>query len=603
MVVRGWVVAPFVGDDDAAWWSRLSAAELAWLESGEGAARRADEVLPALPPEVLAQVEAEAAAYSAGEWIWSTEPDCTCEGRCLCETDPSLRARTARGIPTSLAAAFEAQFRAEQGAKAAAWRAAVVLHDTVLAERGPLAAEHVGAELAVRMGVHPRTGMQVLSTALRAVKDTPRLVELMDSGCLSDRHVSALLDEVGKWTDNDTQARLVLDQTLDRCVERADRYGWPTPGELKRILQRVALLNDLRAADKRRKTVAEQRGVSLWQAGPGAAGLTIEGPEAQLALAYRAIAERAEAMQHLEGDTRTREQREYDAALELLTIDADMPPGGGVSARPTIGLHGEPLELVVRGAHVAMVMPYSVAIGGDLELAEIPGLGYILPSTARQLLEHADTIHRVAVDAATGQVLAVDDAVPGPNRRPKPQASSETPAPVTDDGSHAPPDDDPGDEPGDGPGPEDDPPPPPLGPHSHSSNASHPTEGTSLDDPLPAVGFSLALLRELADRKVIWRDLNTSSYRVPSRLRRLIEHRDRTCRFPGCTVPGTYCDVDHRDEWPRGGTHADNCHLLCRRHHRAKQFYFADVTLDPTTGDTCWTTYEGTTYRRPPPRY
>jgi hypothetical protein len=68
-------------------------------------------------------------------------------------------------------------------------------------------------------------------------------------------------------------------------------------------------------------------------------------------------------------------------------------------------------------------------------------------------------------------------------------------------------------------------------------------------------------------------------------------------------VPGTYCDTDHRDEWPRGGTHPDNCHLLCRRHHRAKQFYFAQVTLDPTTGDTCWTTHEGTTYRRPPPRW
>jgi hypothetical protein len=489
------------------------------------------------------------------------------------------------------------------------------MHQRVLTERGPLAAEHVGSELAVRMGVHPRTGMTLMVTALRAVTDIPRLAELVEDGCLSDRHVHALLDEVTKWTDDDSQARLVIEQTLDRCAERADRYGWPTPGDLKRILQRVALLHDLRAADKRRKSVAERRGIALTQTGAGAALLSIEGPDAQLALAYRAIAERAEAMKHLEGDTRTREQREYDAALELLTIDADMPVGGGISARPTTGLHGEPLELVVRGAHVAMVMPYSVAVGGDLELAEIPGLGYILPSTARELLEHADTIHRVAVDASTGQVLAVDDAVPGPHRR-RPTAQAQSPAPPPSDPRNtelndrdpaAPEDEDPDDGPDDGPhdgphdggpGPGDDPAPPPPAPSSPSIEPA-----TSADEALPAIGFSLALLHELATRKVIWRDLNTSSYRTPGRLRRFIEHRDRTCCFPGCTVPGTYCDIDHRDEWPRGGTHADNCHALCRRHHRAKQFYFAQVTLDPTTGDTCWTTHEGTTYRRPPPRW
>jgi hypothetical protein len=355
-------VAPFVGDDDAPWWSRLPAEELAWLESGEGTGPGTDEVLPEPPPEVLEQLEAEAAAYAAGEWIWSTEPDCECSGRCLCETDPTLRARTPSGIPTSLAAAFEMQFRAEQQAKAAGWRAAVALHDLVLAERGPLAAEHVGSELAVRMGVHPRTGMSLMVTALRAVTDIPRLVELVEDGCLSDRHVHALLDEVGKWTDDDAQARLVIDQTLDRCAERADRYGWPTPGDLKRILQRVALLHDLRAADKRRKSVAERRGIALTQTGAGAALLSIEGPDAQLALAYRAIAERAEAMKHLEGDTRTREQREYDAALELLTLDADMPVGGGISARPTTGLHGEPHDLVGRRARIAIEKPYSYPV-------------------------------------------------------------------------------------------------------------------------------------------------------------------------------------------------------------------------------------------------
>ena len=612
-------MAPFVGGDDLPFWARLSPQELAAFETEPH--DRYDECVPELPAELVEQLSDEAARYGAGEWIWTTDPDCTCSGGCLCGIDPTLRERTAAGIPRSLAAAFEREFRAGQRAKAASWRAAVALHDLVLAERGPLAAEHVGSELAVRMGVHPRTGMTLMCTALRAVKQVPRLVELVEAGCLSDRHVQVLLDEVGKWTDSDAQAQLVLEQTLVRCAERAERYGWPTPGEIKKVLQRVALLHDLRAADKRRKSVAERRGVGLQQTGPGAAMLSIEGPD--LPLAYRAIQDRAEAMKHLEGDTRSREQREYDAAIELLTIDADLPIGGGVSARPSTGLLGEPLELVVRGAHVAVLTPYSLTQGGELELAEVPGFGYLLPSTTRELIETADSFTRVAVDAVTGEVLAVDDAIPGPDRaarrerhraRTAARAAAQSPEPDIDPREDPEPPHDRGDEDdgGDGGGGHDDgggagrdPDPPPV-PPTPSGVSPEPETDQDTDDrdpDSPSVSIAVAQLRALADRKVIWRDLNTSGYRVPGRLRKLVEHRDRTCCFPGCTVPGRYCDVDHREEWPRGGTHPDNTHVLCRRHHRAKQFYFADVTLDPTTGDTCWTTFEGSTYRRPPPRY
>ena len=105
-------MAPFVGDDDAPWWTRLPAAELAWLESGEGLEPAPDGVLPEMPQELVEQLEAEAAAYAAGEWIWRTEPDCECDRVCRCAADPTLRARTAEGIPVSLAGAFEVQFRA-----------------------------------------------------------------------------------------------------------------------------------------------------------------------------------------------------------------------------------------------------------------------------------------------------------------------------------------------------------------------------------------------------------------------------------------------------------------------------------------------------------
>jgi hypothetical protein len=171
---------------------------------------------------------------------------------------------------------------------------------------------------------------------------------------------------------------------------------------------------------------------------------------------------------------------------------------------------------------VALIMPVSVALGGDRELAEIPSLGPVLPSTARELLAHADTVQRITVDATTGQVLTVDTPVVGPGE-----------------------------------------------------------------------------LEKLITEPVVIKDLSSQAYRPPDRLRRHVERRDRTCAFPGCTVPGERCDIDHREPWPHGPTDDANCHCLCRRHHRAKQTYFT-VELDED-GSTVWTTPDGRKHRRPPP--
>jgi hypothetical protein len=61
-------------------------------------------------------------------------------------------------------------------------------------------------------------------------------------------------------------------------------------------------------------------------------------------------------------------------------------------------------------------------------------------------------------------------------------------------------------------------------------------------------------------------------YRVPAGMRRLIEHRDRRCGFPGCRRPVRHCDADHSIPFHRGGiTCPCNVAMLCRRHHRVKQ--------------------------------
>ena len=55
---------------------------------------------------------------------------------------------------------------------------------------------------------------------------------------------------------------------------------------------------------------------------------------------------------------------------------------------------------------------------------------------------------------------------------------------------------------------------------------------------------------------------------VPAHLFRLLKHRDRHCRAPGCTsTRGLH--AHHRKHWADGGTtDLDNLILLCGRHHR-----------------------------------
>jgi hypothetical protein len=411
---------------------------------------------------------------------------------------------------------------------------------------GVQAAEFVGDHLALLMGVHPRTGRNVAFTAL-SVCAVPELLALVQTAVLSERHASALLEQAGRFAAGDSalQTELIA-VTLQRCQARADAgHGWPTPGELKKRLATVAILRDLTAAEKAAKTAADRRGVHAFPTGVGAAALSIEGPQACIAQMHDALRARAEALGRLPGDTRSLDQRMHDAALELLSVDAD----GGTSAVPAVGPDGQPVTLTVLGVQVALILPVSVAAGGELELAEIPGLGPVLPSTARELLAQADTVQRITVDNTTGQVLTVDPPVPGP-------------------ATHA----------------------------GTDAAQPEPTDPPAVTEPLRV------LLEQLTSAPVEIRDLSSQAYRPPDRLRRHVERRDRTCTFPGCTVPGERCDLDHREPWPHGPTTDTNCHCLCRRHHRAKQAYFT-VELDPDTGDTLWTTPDGHQYRRPPPTY
>ena len=90
-------------------------------------------------------------------------------------------------------------------------------------------------------------------------------------------------------------------------------------------------------------------------------------------------------------------------------------------------------------------------------------------------------------------------------------------------------------------------------------------------------------------------------YRPSAMLARFVRGRDLTCRFPGCTAPAEFCDIDHVIPYPLGATHPSNLACLCRKHHHLKTFWTGDweLRLLPD-GAAVWMSPTGRTYTTHP---
>lgn len=118
---------------------------------------------------------------------------------------------------------------------------------------------------------------------------------------------------------------------------------------------------------------------------------------------------------------------------------------------------------------------------------------------------------------------------------------------------------------------------------------------------IASTGVWRRLLLDPVDGRLL--DYGRRVYRPPAALAGFVMARDRVCTFPGCAMPAHRCDLDHRRPWAKGGTtDPDNVHLLCRRHHRAKDHgpWRARRNRD---GTITWISPTGRTYRTRPPNY
>lgn len=96
-------------------------------------------------------------------------------------------------------------------------------------------------------------------------------------------------------------------------------------------------------------------------------------------------------------------------------------------------------------------------------------------------------------------------------------------------------------------------------------------------------------------------DVDRGSYRAPADLRRWLQVRDGTCRFPGCSRRAATCELDHCRDWAaeRGPTAHDNLAHLCSAHHHLKHETAWSVEhLDD--GVLEWTSLTGAVYRTTP---
>jgi hypothetical protein len=249
----------------------------------------------------------------------------------------------------------------------------------------------VGDEVGLAVGAAPMTGANLVGQAL-ALAELPGLLEAVEAGVLTERHVLAVLRELAPVALS-TEQRQALVQVL------LARYTGQTPGETARLVARLVLLIDRAAALAREQRATTGRRVGFGRGVEGQASVWATGPAAQIA-AIRASLEATLDPQPEPADERSTDARRFDLLVDLLT--GSQTPSGWTAS---------------------IVVPYRTAAGGELELAELPGLGPVLPSTAQQLLGQCHSLSQVAVDTH-GQVLAVGDPIPGPAATPSPEAAS-----------------------------------------------------------------------------------------------------------------------------------------------------------------------------------
>jgi hypothetical protein len=438
-------------------------------------------------------------------------------------TDPLLLDETSCEEEAAWLEAVEAQ---QDEAQAFVRRVTALARGYVLAQRagrGDLAV----ADVMGSFGYDRRSAEAALGEALQfaAHPDTLAALERRQVGL---RHARALMDVLGELPSEVADA--VERRVLSSLVAQPGR----PPARVRELARREALRLDPEGAARRRQEAARGRSLRLRSVGDGMVELTLlVRAEQGLAVLHRA----EQATAHDDGSGRTRDQRRADWAVERLLQDAP-PPADGVGVLD--GRRRRPVQVLV---HV----PVTTALNLDDEPCHLEEVGPVDAEHGRLLLATAE-LRKVCVDATTGQVVHVDDAVV----RPVPDTQR-----VRDLGS--------------------------------TSRAR--AQAT-------AEAVRAAVLAMVTTPSVAPVDAEPQ-YRPSAALARTVRARHPRCDFLTCSTPSRAADLEHDRPHDQGGpTSAGNLTPRSRWCHRAKQRGWSAGLLPD--GTTVWHSPSGRTYPAQP---
>jgi hypothetical protein len=250
--------------------------------------------------------------------------------------------------------------------------------------------EFLACEVALALNISDSCAQDLVATALLAA-DAAGLVEAVEAGLLTVRHVHAVLRELaGAGLTSEEQHAVVTVALV--------RYTGETPADLGKLVARLVLTVHPAAAAAKESDATYRRRVRFRAVEDGQGLLIARGPLAQIEAMRAALAAGAGAVPHDRPDpdgehSRTRDAIEFDLLHDLLVGGGGGGTGGGWTA--------------------AIVMTQNLVEGADDELAEIPGLGVVLPEPAREVLARATSVQRILVDEQ-GNVIDVSGLLPGP---------------------------------------------------------------------------------------------------------------------------------------------------------------------------------------------
>ena len=235
---------------------------------------------------------------------------------------------------------------------------------------------YVADEVALGLTLSPGQAKGLVGEA-QLMSCCPQVWALMSDGTLSALHARAISSQLAVLALSDPAD---VERVLDLVVPKVQGL---TPHQLAQLVDAACLTLDIEVAEKRRAKTRADRDVTSYPSGDSGATLYAHGP-------VERIAEMIASLDSLTwprhpDDTRTAAQRRFDTLHQL--VCGGLQPGQW---------------------EAQVVVTLQSLLGTSEELAEIPGLGKVLPSVARDLLAHAG-LRRLVVDEPTGALLDVDD--------------------------------------------------------------------------------------------------------------------------------------------------------------------------------------------------